>query len=204
MAHEQSAHARRKLPVVPVCRRNTLCVVVGQITLLLQITCQSLPKNINCLQFRQISIMVCAFRSAGGAYRDRHGRWQWNAMDACVAAKLWASRTKGMARTVKSCGPGLPELRSTCDDASHRAGTGARKPIPGEITYKPLKPLRREGRACWAKPVVLPRAFFLHAGHGRGQRPVFPAPSDLRAVALQKLGRRSRREAADVYLQFVV
>jgi hypothetical protein len=38
--------------------------------------------------------------------------------------------------------------------------TGARKPVPGEITYKPLKPSRREGRAFRAKPVVTAACVF--------------------------------------------
>jgi hypothetical protein len=38
---------------------------------------------------------------------------------------------------VKSCGPGLPVLRSRSRQRSRVAGlTGARQPVPGEITYK--------------------------------------------------------------------
>ena len=44
-------------------------------------------------------------------------------------------------------------------------------------------------------PVVLPRAFFLHADHGCGGHPAFPAPSVLsRAVRFQQLGRFMPRE----------
>jgi hypothetical protein len=52
--------------------------------------------------------------------------------------------------------------------------TGARKPVPGEITKQPLKPLRREGRVFSAEPVVLPRAFLLHADRGRQPAPGLP------------------------------
>jgi hypothetical protein len=52
-----------------------------------------------------------------------------------------------------------------------------KSPVTGESAYKPLKPLRREGRAVSAEPVVLPRAFLLHADHGCGQHPAFPVPS---------------------------
>src|SRR5882724_8623420 len=44
-------------------------------------------------------------------------------------------------------------------------------------------------------PVVLPRAFFLHADHGCGGHPVFPAPSVFsRAACLQNLGHFVPRE----------
>jgi hypothetical protein len=44
---------------------------------------------------------------------------------------------RGPARTAKSCGPGLPVLRSSLRMffMSTRA-TGAKQPVPGEITYK--------------------------------------------------------------------
>ncbi len=41
----------------------------------------------------------------------------------------------------------------------------------------------------------LPRAFHSHGGHGRGERPAFPAPSDLfEGDLIAELGRQPSRE----------
>jgi len=86
--------------------------------------------------------MVCAFRSAGGAYRDRHGRGQRNAMDAAARSGVITSPTNGLTRTAKSCGPGIPVLmpcatRKRCRNraATSARVTGAREPVPGESSY---------------------------------------------------------------------
>src|SRR5215470_5133316 len=48
-----------------------------------------------------------------GALRDRHERWERDAMDAACC------RTNDMTRTAKSCGPGAPRLAlSRADDIS--------------------------------------------------------------------------------------
>jgi hypothetical protein len=64
-----------------------------------------------------------------------------------------STRTNNTARTAKSYGPGIPVLmpcatRKRCRNraAMSARATGAIKPVPGESTYKPLKPSRREGR----------------------------------------------------------
>jgi hypothetical protein len=49
-------------------------------------------------------------------------------------------------RTAKSCGPDIPVLMSAQCVQRIVAKTGAIKPVPGEITYKVLKPARGE---CW-------------------------------------------------------
>jgi hypothetical protein len=54
-------------------------------------------------------------------------------------------RTNKPDATAKSCGPGIPVLMPSLRQMIREA-TGAIKPVPGEITYKPFKPLRREGR----------------------------------------------------------
>jgi hypothetical protein len=52
-----------------------------------------------------------------------------------VSQCIFDAPTNGMARTAKSCGPGLPVLRP-CANAFHALRKGARKPVPKEITYK--------------------------------------------------------------------
>ena len=59
--------------------------------------------------------------SAGGAYRDRHGRGRRDAMDAVGAT------TKRQTRTAKSCGPDPPTLGSSLRVMIPRA-TVARQP----------------------------------------------------------------------------
>ena len=58
--------------------------------------------------------------------------------------------------------------------------TGAREPVPGEITYKPVNHSRREGRDVSAEPVVPTPCIYSHGGHGGGELPAFPAPSVIR------------------------
>jgi hypothetical protein len=55
------------------------------------------------------SVAISApFRPARGAFRDRHGRWARNAVDADSEA-----RRAALARTAKSCGPDAPTLASS-------------------------------------------------------------------------------------------
>ena len=63
-----------------------------------------------------------------GAFRDRHGRWERDAMDAACC------RTNNTSRTAKSCGPGAPRLALSFADARRR---WQQSPVTGEITYKP-------------------------------------------------------------------
>jgi hypothetical protein len=57
----------------------------------------------------------------GGADRDRHGRGARDAMD------VDARETNARSRTAKSCGPGLPTLRSSAQVMILRV-MGAKKP----------------------------------------------------------------------------
>ena len=55
--------------------------------------------------------------------------------------------TNDVSRTAKSCGPGAPTLALSPRMLSHHAGDGGKQArFTEEITYKPLKPLRRECR----------------------------------------------------------
>jgi hypothetical protein len=77
---------------------------------------------------------------------------------------VWFWRSDAGAKSVKT-------LVRLTGDGGNQAWS------PGRARRKPLKPLRREGRLIRLVPVVLPRAFFLHADHGCDGHPVFPAPS---------------------------
>src|SRR6266481_7874204 len=47
---------------------------------------------------------------ARGAARDRHGRWERDAMDAAASGAQSARGRMMLQRTAKSCGPGAPTL----------------------------------------------------------------------------------------------
>jgi len=69
----------RNLPVVPICRMATGIALSGK-------------------SERSSARLAPTW----GAYRDRHGRWERDAMDAACC------RTNSTMRTGKSCGPGAP------------------------------------------------------------------------------------------------
>src|ERR1700761_1180635 len=66
------------------------------------------------------------------------------------------------------------------------AATVAKKPgAPGRARIS-RKAIAQGRPVVRLSPVVLPRAFLLHAGHGCGQHPAFPAPSMLSRVGLMQ------------------
>jgi hypothetical protein len=74
--------------------------------------------------------------------------------------------------------PGADAKR--CED--NRNATGAKKPVPEEITYK--SSTHRAGKVGMSRLNLwfLPRAFYSHGGHGCGQHPTFPALSAVERV----------------------
>src|SRR3984885_12377438 len=75
-----------------------------------------------------------------GTYRDRHGRWARDAMDADSA--LTKALISGRQSRVV-----LTPRRWRQVGGSNSAGDGGNKArSPGRARNKPLKPLRREGR----------------------------------------------------------
>jgi hypothetical protein len=85
----------------------------------------------------QITGRIGTVPSPQGAYRDRHGRWARDAMDAFRAAD--ETRVK---RTAKPCGPDTSTLVSSRDNALHCAGDGDRKADHQESTKDPVKTIR--------------------------------------------------------------
>src|SRR5665213_199859 len=84
------------------------------------------------------------------------------------------------SRTAKSCGPDAPMLASSRAEVSARRRWQQSR-SPGRARYKPLKPLRREGRTASAEPVCSCALFAMCIGtrdRGCSAHPVFPAPSD--------------------------
>jgi hypothetical protein len=94
-------------------------------------------------------------RLARGAYRDRHGRWVRDAVDAAASGALANRRAdERRFRGRRSRVVLAPRRwRQAGDDASHHTGDGGNKArSPGRARNKPLKPLRRE---CRMRPVNL-------------------------------------------------
>jgi len=115
------------------------------------------------------------------------------------AQRAACMRTNGWARTAKSCGPGLPVLRPSLRDVDAscgRRGQERRSPRRARISRNPFAQGRPDVRLV---PVVLPRAFLLHADHGCDLHPAFPAPSrfqrDTIAASLGRIAQRERRRA---------
>jgi hypothetical protein len=102
-------------------------------------------------------------------------------------------------RTAKSCGPGAPtQALKSLVSMSPTTDGGNQAWSPGRARRKPLKPLAQGGPGYPAEPVVLPRAFFLHAGHGYQQIPGLPcALSIVGGTCLPHHSGAMRRENAE-------
>lgn len=94
--------------------------------------------------FSEFDVSCSCPASMRGTLRDRHERWVWDAVAVSGCSAHFASGRTTSIRTAKSCGPGASVLAlsatfARCRDAMmlRITRTGARMPIPGEITYKP-------------------------------------------------------------------
>jgi len=99
----------------------------------------------------------------------------------------------------KACGPGLPTLRPSRAVTS-RVMTGAIKPGPRGEPAISVKTIAQGRPGCFGQTCGVCRQLFcLLAGHGRGQRPAFPAPSCFRGRSAASPGRDSRRGNTDAH-----
>ena len=96
------------------------------------------PQKYSDFQKPQITgISIPVSLSQRGAARDRHGRWERDAVDA-----MGASDEGAWSRTVKSCGPDASTPASSLAEQHFREATVTRKPDHRGVRRKPLKPLR--------------------------------------------------------------
>ena len=123
---------QRNLPVVPLCRG------------LLQLIS---PPN-------QWLPSLVSFPHRGAA-RDRHGRWERDAMDAHRRAQSLRGRTV-FVRTAKSCGPGAPMQALSERNDPQTVATKQWSPGRSRISRKTIAQGRPDDPPV---PVVLPRAF---------------------------------------------
>jgi hypothetical protein len=94
-------------------------------------TVQSLRKKYFASIFQKFVIFSRGPAPAGGALRDRHGRWARDAMD--VSGRSACAQTNDADADVKSCGPGLPTLRLSWRMMIRRRW-GQQSPVPREST----------------------------------------------------------------------
>ena len=80
--------------------------------------------------------------------------------------------TNDVSRTAKSCGPGAPTL--ALSERSDPLMTVARKPGSPRRARISRNTIAQGRPVAPAEPVVLPRAFLLHADHGCQPAPGLP------------------------------
>jgi hypothetical protein len=141
-------------------------------------------------------------RPTRGAYRDRHGRWAWDAMDAAVSGAIIArtndAATYGEVVWSWRSDAGAKVAESSANDGGNQAWS------PGRARRKPLKPLRREGRMIrlylwFCRVLFVARGPWVRAGTRPSLRPY-----DLRAVRFQQLGHFVPRERGLTLLSTVM
>src|SRR6185437_2941682 len=104
---------------------------VGQITSSNQKSCQVSSAKIFLFRFSEIHDYPLRYpASTGGAYRDRHGRRKWDAVDA-RRLSAHVAPTKASSRTAKSCGPDSPTLGSSLRVTSSQAMETIEPGTPG-------------------------------------------------------------------------
>jgi hypothetical protein len=130
-------------------------------------------------------------RARRGAYRDRHGRWARDAVDACGA------QDEGVAkRTAKSCGPDIPTLISSWRRLlrQSRRRRWQESPVTGESAKETVKTIAQGRPGATGEPVVTMLVWFLffHARlRVRFKHPAFPAPSIFEGRDFGSPGRNS-------------
>jgi hypothetical protein len=87
-----------------------------------------LAKNISLSPSGKSNLRLPPSRLTRGAYRDRHGRWVRDAMDA-----LAPQDERRLKRTAKPCGPGAPTLASSWRKQFRRR-RWQKSPVTGEST----------------------------------------------------------------------
>jgi hypothetical protein len=134
---------------------------------------------------------------ARGAYRDRHGRWARDAVDASGARRRTASM-----RTVKSCGPDAPTLASSLRKV-FRKRRWQESPVTGESTKEPVKTTARGMPVDCGVPVVTTLVCFLpfaREATGATAHPAFPAPSVIEGDLREQLGLSTPRDRGGVFV----
>jgi hypothetical protein len=177
--------AMHRLPVVPSCRRGIVLIFRNELDLD--------PKSVFHSR-HPASMKRGVSRSSRHVRRGCDGR-------GSVAHDCSCGRTVLM-RTAKSCGPGLPTLRpSRCGDEP-RWRRGQESPGPGESAKETVKTIAQGMPDDLADPVVTAASFFTcWRAMGEAFTRHSLHPLSFEGAFGQQLGRNSRRETADAYLE---
>ena len=154
-------------------------------------SCQCAASRRDCRNTQISGFLSPVLLLQRGALRDRHERWERDAMDAM------RHQTNDVSRTAKSCGSGAPTLAlSSRPDASHLAGDGGKKArSPGRSRISRNTIAQGMPVVCGV-PVVATRVLSCCTrGYGCIGHPAFPAPSLCdEGGLLEELGRFAPRE----------
>jgi len=158
-------------------------------------SCHSVTPRCACLVGQITTILLPIPPHRRGAFARRHDTWSAGSGGRryvrCIRAETTGAAAYG--EVVWSWPPGAEAERRRVSRVGR--DTGAREPVPGESTYKPSN--HRAGKAGYlAEPVVLPRAFLLHADRGYQSIPGLPcALCSRRVVKMQSSGNSCRENA---------
>jgi hypothetical protein len=132
---------RRRIAEPGIIYRRSWCLTGKSPNRLSSPSC----KNIS-VHFRAKSLLHPFHPSlTRGAFRDRHGRWAGDAMDAACQARS-SARTNDVARGRRSRVVLTPRRWRQVGEKNFTDDGGNQARSPGRARNKPLKPLRREGR----------------------------------------------------------
>jgi len=129
-------------------------------------------------------------RLSRGALRDRHERWERDAVDA-----IDARRRRASMRTAKSCGPDTPTLVSSLSRLTSCRRRWQQARFTGESTKETVKTIAQGRPGISGEPVVTMLACFYFRTQGCGctEAPGFPCALCL-GHELSKLGHVMSRE----------
>jgi hypothetical protein len=129
----------------------------------------------------------------------------------CSAGSSRADERSGAhGQAVWSWHPGADAPRNAfthcrgCDDAKHRRENGGKNAGPRGERGVSRKAIAQGRPVVGLVPVVLPRAFLLHADHGCSLHPAFPAPSRWKRAKLRQSSGAERAAGRWIVLQNAV
>jgi len=157
---------------------------------------KTIAENISLFQKINSGVWSAHPAAARGAYRDRHGRRQRDAMDA----GSFTGRVL-LPRTAKARGPDLPTLGSSfavsrcrpyrTDTLRSARRRWLKSPVHrGERADRPLTPIAQGRQACFGGPVVTNACAFYTARAAAGAQNTRPSlrPLSFRGLAFARPG----------------
>jgi hypothetical protein len=152
-------------------------------------------KNFSLSRLVETGIGRMSLAPARGAYRDRHGRWVRDAVDAAARAdeRRCSVRRSRVVLTPR-------RWRQVRAEAIRKSDGGKKARSPGRARRKPLKPLRRGCRLmrCTCSDHARVLSIFAREAMGASCAPGIPCALCCRGCLAQQLGRIAPRECGGV------